>query len=72
MLRADRRVVVSHVGSLVRPPAMIPYLVGVSISASTPRRARLSAANGKTLSRNPKDTSAVTNGDMSCRLEIWR
>ena len=26
MLRADRRVVVSHVGSLVRPPAMIPYL----------------------------------------------
>ena len=26
MLRADRRVVVSHVGSLVRPPAVIPYL----------------------------------------------
>ena len=26
MLRADRRVVVSHVGSLVRPPAMIPHL----------------------------------------------
>ena len=26
MLQADRRVVVSHVGSLVRPPAMIPYL----------------------------------------------
>jgi hypothetical protein len=26
MLRADRRVVVNHVGSLVRPPAMIPYL----------------------------------------------
>jgi hypothetical protein len=26
MLRADRRVVVSHVGSLARPPAMIPYL----------------------------------------------
>ena len=26
MMRADRRVVVSHVGSLVRPPAMIPYL----------------------------------------------
>src|SRR5215813_11968241 len=26
MLRADRRVVVSHVGSLVRPRAMIPYL----------------------------------------------
>ena len=26
MLRADRRVVVSHVGSLVRPPAMVPYL----------------------------------------------
>ena len=26
MLRADRRVAVSHVGSLVRPPAMIPYL----------------------------------------------
>src|SRR5215831_5453521 len=26
MLGADRRVVVSHVGSLVRPPAMIPYL----------------------------------------------
>ena len=26
MLRADRRVVVSHVGSLVRPPAMAPYL----------------------------------------------
>jgi len=26
MLRADRRVVVSHVGSLVRPPAMTPYL----------------------------------------------
>ena len=26
MLRSDRRVVVSHVGSLVRPPAMIPYL----------------------------------------------
>ena len=26
MLRADRRFVVSHVGSMVRPPAMIPYL----------------------------------------------
>src|SRR5215472_5847892 len=26
MLRADHRVVVSHVGRLVRPPAMIPYL----------------------------------------------
>ena len=26
MLRADRRFVVSHVGSLVRPPAMIPFL----------------------------------------------
>jgi 5-methyltetrahydropteroyltriglutamate--homocysteine methyltransferase len=26
MQRADRRIVVSHVGSLVRPPAMIPYL----------------------------------------------
>jgi 5-methyltetrahydropteroyltriglutamate--homocysteine methyltransferase len=26
MLRADRRLVVSHVGSLVRPPGMIPYL----------------------------------------------
>ena len=26
MLRADRRVVVSHVGSLVRPPAMVLYL----------------------------------------------
>ena len=26
MLRADRRVAVSHVGSLVRPPAMIQYL----------------------------------------------
>lgn len=26
MLRADRRVIVSHVGSLVRPPAMMPYL----------------------------------------------
>ena len=26
MLRADRRIVVSNVGSLVRPPAMIPYL----------------------------------------------
>jgi hypothetical protein len=25
MLRADRRVVLSHVGSLVRPAAMIPY-----------------------------------------------
>jgi methionine synthase II (cobalamin-independent) len=26
MLRTDRRFVVSHVGSMVRPPAMIPYL----------------------------------------------
>jgi len=26
MLRADGRLVVSHVGSMVRPPAMIPYL----------------------------------------------
>ena len=26
MLRGDRRFVVSHVGSMVRPPAMIPYL----------------------------------------------
>ena len=26
MLRADRHFVVSHVGSMVRPPAMIPYL----------------------------------------------
>ena len=26
MLRADRRFVVSHVGSMVRPPAMIPFL----------------------------------------------
>jgi 5-methyltetrahydropteroyltriglutamate--homocysteine methyltransferase len=26
MLRANRRFVVSHVGSMVRPPAMIPYL----------------------------------------------
>jgi len=26
MLRADRRFVVSHVGSMVRPPAMVPYL----------------------------------------------
>jgi 5-methyltetrahydropteroyltriglutamate--homocysteine methyltransferase len=26
MLRADHRFVVTHVGSLVRPPAMIPYL----------------------------------------------
>jgi hypothetical protein len=26
MSRADRRFVVSHVGSMVRPPAMTPYL----------------------------------------------
>ena len=26
MLRSDHRVVVTHVGSLVRPPAMVPYL----------------------------------------------
>jgi 5-methyltetrahydropteroyltriglutamate--homocysteine methyltransferase len=26
MLRTDGRLVVSHVGSMVRPPAMIPYL----------------------------------------------
>jgi hypothetical protein len=26
MLSADRRFVVSHVGSMVRPPAMIPFL----------------------------------------------
>src|SRR5262245_4105524 len=26
MLRTDRRFVVSHVGSMVRPPAMIPFL----------------------------------------------
>src|ERR1700733_12907783 len=26
MLRADRHFVVSHVGSMVRPPAMMPYL----------------------------------------------
>jgi hypothetical protein len=29
-------------------------------------------SNGKTFSRNRKDTPAVTNGDTSCRLEIWR
>ena len=35
-------------------------------------RARLPAADGKTFSRNPKHNPAVTNGDVSCRLEIWR
>ena len=37
MLRADRRVVVSHVGSLVRPPAMIPHLKKSTTKKGEPR-----------------------------------
>ena len=34
MLRADRRIVVSHVGSLVRPPALIPFLQKIQENAA--------------------------------------
>ena len=37
MRRADRRVVVSHVGSVVRPPAMIPHLEKIHDKEGEPR-----------------------------------
>ena len=37
MRRADRRVVVSHVGSVVRPPAMIPHLEKITTKKGEPR-----------------------------------
>ncbi|HEY1363113.1 MAG TPA: cobalamin-independent methionine synthase II family protein [Xanthobacteraceae bacterium] len=39
MLRAERRFVVSHVGSLVRPPAMIPFLQKAQAGESYDRAA---------------------------------
>src|SRR5580704_12475736 len=34
MLRADRRIVVSHVGSLVRPAALVPFLQKIQENAA--------------------------------------
>jgi hypothetical protein len=61
MLRADRRVVVSHVGSLVRPPAMIPYLEkirgdgehGKSVNWAFYVHRRLSVADGPAVHAGP-------------------